>query len=106
MPTRRCHRCVIARTHRASTFGILTPPVEAPVTVLRPLRPPAAGLVLAQSLLLTLLPDGGQHGSRRNAWAGMVADASLARARRDVDAALGLALDRAAAISDRRIATR
>lgn len=74
--------------------------------VLRPPRPPAAVLALAQSLLLALLPDGGQHGSRRNAWAGMVADASLTRAHRDADAALGLALDRAAATPDRRAATR
>lgn len=73
--------------------------------VLRPPRPPGAGLALAQSLVLALLPDGGQHGSRRNAWAGMAADASLARAHRDADAALDLALARANT-PGRRAATR
>jgi len=76
------------------------------VPVLRPPRPPAAGLALAQAVVLALLPDGGQRGSRRNAWAGMVADASLTRTRRDADAALAVSRARACAAPDRRAATR
>lgn len=51
---------------------------------------------LVQSLLMTALPSGGQRTARRNAWAGMVADASRSRARRDADLALAAADARAA----------
>lgn len=45
-------------------------------------------LHLAQQLLLAVLPHGGQHTARCNAWAGMASDAARARARREADAAL------------------
>ena len=50
---------------------------------------------LAQRLLLILLPHGGQAHARRNAWAGMSADASVGRDRRAAEAALALADRRA-----------
>jgi hypothetical protein len=50
-----------------------------------------------QSFVLTVLPHGGQRSARRNAWASMSQDAVRARAQRDADAAMELALDRAAA---------
>jgi hypothetical protein len=49
---------------------------------------------LLQDLMLTVLPDGGQGTARRNAWAGMAADAARARARRDAQAALAAAAGR------------
>jgi hypothetical protein len=62
-----------------------------------PLFPsPSAGLALGQALLLAVLPHGGQHTARRNAWAGMVDDAQQSRARREAAAALAAALDRSA----------
>jgi hypothetical protein len=51
-------------------------------------------LPLIQQLALTVFPHGGQGHARRNAWAGMVSDASLARNRRDADAAMAAAADR------------
>ena len=39
-------------------------------------------------VLWTLAPQGGQKVARRNAWAGMSADASMARARREAAVAL------------------
>lgn len=51
-------------------------------------------LPLIQQLVLTVFPHGGQGHARRNAWAGMVSDASIARNRRDADAAMALAADR------------
>ena len=54
----------------------------------------------AQSLLLLLLPHGGQQTAQRNAWAGMVADSTRSRARREAVAAL----DRAALRSARTAA--
>ena len=53
--------------------------------------PSARTVTLAQSLLLLLVPHGGQHGARRNAWAGMSADAIRARDRRAALAAVELA---------------
>jgi hypothetical protein len=44
------------------------------------------------SLLLMVLPQGGQLVARRNAWAGMARDAQLARARRDAGRAIDLAV--------------
>jgi hypothetical protein len=52
----------------------------------------AAGCAVAQGLLLAVLPQGGQHGARRNAWAGMARDAQLSRARRDAGRAMDLAV--------------
>ena len=46
---------------------------------------------LAQGLLLALLPHGGQLTARRNAWAGMVADAQQTRAWRESTAAVAAA---------------
>ena len=44
-----------------------------------------------QVLLMTALPHGGQRTARRNAWAGMSADAARGRARREAEAALAAA---------------
>jgi hypothetical protein len=65
-------------------MSVLPPPVS---------RSFAAGLGAAQSLLLVVLPQGGQQAARRNAWSGMARDARLARAHRDA----GRAMDRAVA---------
>ena len=43
------------------------------------------------SLLLLVLPAGGQTTARRNAWAGMSADAARGRDRRQAEAALAAA---------------
>jgi hypothetical protein len=43
------------------------------------------------SLLLLALPAGGQATARRNAWAGMSADAARGRDRRQAEAALAAA---------------
>ncbi len=51
----------------------------------------ARSVPLTQTLLLALLPHGGQHTARRNAWSAMATDAGRARARRDAAAALVLA---------------
>ena len=48
-------------------------------------------VTLAQSLLLLLIPHGGQHTARQNAWSGMSADAVRARDRREAQAAVELA---------------
>ena len=47
--------------------------------------------VTLQSLLLLALPAGGQATARRNAWAGMSADAARGRDRRQAEAALAAA---------------
>jgi hypothetical protein len=44
-----------------------------------------------QALLLLALPAGGQATARRNAWAGMSADAARSRERRQAEAALAAA---------------
>ena len=59
--------------------------------------PVTTGLALGQTLLMVLLPHGGQLSSRRNAWAGLAADASRARARREAQAAVDLAVSASAA---------
>lgn len=41
-----------------------------------------------QTLVMTLLPDGGQRRARQNAWAARVDNAARARARREAEAAL------------------
>ena len=46
-------------------------------------------------LLLALVPHGGQRTARRNAWGAMSTDSARARARREADAAMTLALHRA-----------
>ena len=48
-------------------------------------------VTLAQSLVLILVPHGGQHAARQNAWAGMSADAARGRERREAQAAVDLA---------------
>jgi hypothetical protein len=50
----------------------------------------------AQSLVLAVLPHGGQRSARRNAWASMSQDAVRARARREADTAMSRAVNRAA----------
>ena len=53
---------------------------------------PASRLVpLAQSLTVLLVPHGGQHTARRNAWAGMSGDAARVRDRREAEAAFASA---------------
>ena len=52
---------------------------------------------LTTSVLLTALPHGGQRTARRNAWASMSTDATVARARREADLAMDQAHARAAA---------
>ena len=44
-----------------------------------------------QSLVVAVLPHGGQRSARRNAWASMSEDNLRARARREADAAMSLA---------------
>ena len=68
------------------------------------LRPAPVPLTRAvQALVLAVLPHGGQHTARRNAWAGMSSDAARGRARREADAAVALAVAAAAgAPADRR----
>ena len=48
-----------------------------------------------QAVLLLASPSGGQTTARRNAWAGMSADAARGRARRQAEAALAAADARA-----------
>jgi hypothetical protein len=57
-----------------------------------------------QSLLLTAVPHGGQRSARRNAWASMSSDAVLARSRREADAAMAQAVERAAR-ADRHVSS-
>ncbi len=52
------------------------------------------------ALLLLALPAGGQATARRNAWAGMSADAARGRERRQAEAALAAADVRAYAPRD------
>ena len=52
---------------------------------------PRRPTVPLQSLLMLALPAGGQATARRNAWAGMSADAARGRERRQADAALAAA---------------
>ena len=47
-----------------------------------------------QDLTLTVLPHGGQRSARRNAWAAMSADATLARSRREAELAVAAAAAR------------
>lgn len=52
---------------------------------------------VVRHLLMTALPAGGQRTARRNAWAGMVADAARSRAQREADLALAAATELATA---------
>ena len=47
---------------------------------------------LVQDLILCALPQGGQRTARRNAWAGMSADAARSRATREAEAAMAAAV--------------
>ena len=55
-----------------------------------------------ESFALTLMPHGGQRSARRNAWASMSSDSALARQRRDADAAMARAVERAELTSQRQ----
>ncbi len=46
---------------------------------------------LGQTLVLTMLPHGGQRGARRNACAGVSSETARVRARREAEVALGAA---------------
>lgn len=50
---------------------------------------------LVRSLSLLAFPDGGQRSARRNAWAGMSADAARSRARAEAEEAMQEAVARA-----------
>jgi len=52
-----------------------------------------------QAVLLLASPSGGQTTARRNAWAGMSADAARGRDRRQAESALAAATQRSAAPS-------
>ena len=60
-----------------------------------PLPPPPSLLALGQAAVLAAMPQGGQRTARRNAWAGMSADAAQARNRREAEAAVRFAVARA-----------
>ena len=49
---------------------------------------------MLSQFLLALAPHGGQRVARRNAWASMSTDSARARARREADAAMAVALRR------------
>lgn len=55
---------------------------------------PLSMLSALRELMLQTMPHGGQRGARRNAWASMSADASMARARREAASALDAAARR------------
>ena len=71
----------VTRLTRAAP-SLLGEPLEDTVSPTRRL----AGLVLDVTVLM--VPHGGQHTARRNAWAGMSTDATGGRERREVEAAL------------------
>ncbi len=52
-----------------------------------------------QSLVLAVVPHGGQRSARRNAWASMSSDAARARSRREADRAMAGAVVRATAMA-------
>lgn len=52
-----------------------------------------------QSLVMAVVPHGGQRSARRNAWASMSSDAVRARARRDAALAMDRAVSRAASVA-------
>jgi hypothetical protein len=54
-------------------------------------------LATLESIVLTVMPHGGQRSARRNAWASMSSDAAWARGRRDAEAAMDRAQLRARA---------
>jgi len=56
---------------------------------------PRRAVTLALDLSVLVLPHGGQHTSRRNAWAGMVSDATRTRQRTEAELALAQAAQRA-----------
>jgi len=48
-------------------------------------------LGVVQDLYLVLVPHGGQHAARRNAWAAMASDNARMRARREAATAIAVA---------------
>jgi hypothetical protein len=58
----------------------------------------------SQSVLLFVLPHGGQNLARRNAWASMATDATQARARREAAIALSAAVAQYADAAERMAA--
>ena len=59
-----------------------------------------------ESVVLTVLPHGGQRSARRNAWASMSADNARAKARREADSAMDRAVVRAAGMAAHPSAVR
>lgn len=73
--------------------------MTTPLHAVRPLAAPVRAAAQAgRAVFLSVLPDGGQLGSRRNAWSAMSVNAGRARARHEAAAAL----DAAAAPAQRR----
>ena len=59
----------------------------APRLIPSRLIPSSRLIPLAQSLTVLLVPHGGQHTARRNAWAGLSSCAAQGRERREAEAA-------------------
>ncbi|MDQ6651102.1 MAG: hypothetical protein M3Z02_13445 [Actinomycetota bacterium] len=66
---------------------------------MRPLaaRPLALSIAGLQEIYLALSPHGGQHRARRNAWGAMAMDSARMRGRREANAAIQAAEERATA---------
>ncbi|GAC1322806.1 MAG: hypothetical protein NVSMB13_01790 [Mycobacteriales bacterium] len=64
---------------------------------MRPLAALTLPLPTLQALYLTVVPHGGQHVARRNAWGAMASDNARMRARREAAAAIEAAESRASA---------
>lgn len=87
-------REVHGRVTRPSHTSAILVRDAVPLEVTMLLVSPVSLLSTVQELLLQTLPHGGQRGARRNAWASMSADASMARARREAASALDAATTR------------
>lgn len=87
---REVHGCVTRPSHARAILVRDAVPLEVTMLVVSPL----SMLSALQALMLQTMPHGGQRGARRNAWASMSADASMARARREAASALDAATRR------------
>lgn len=64
-----------------------------------PARMIRTGASVGCEVLLAVLPHGGQHGARRNAWAAMVDDHARSKMRREAERATAEAQERAARVA-------